>query len=157
MSCANLAGVRFQDKPANGPHCKQSSSSQPKSTLKSLAFTQRPVDSAPKAMQCKQDVLPAFFLSSTCPLGEQCKYPSMAPQVELKREIRGPCCRENAHEANCRLLNTSWRYYNIFVGISSPFFVYFHQFYHFLAVMISSGDLVSQPCAQWTWGLKYVL
>ena len=34
-------------------------------------------------------------------------------------------------EGNCRLLNSSRRYCNIFVGASSSFFKFFHQLYHF--------------------------
>ena len=71
LSCARLAGVPLQDKPANGPHIQQSPSSYPKSTLKSLAFAQGPMESTPEAMRCKQGVLVGFSHLSTCPLGER--------------------------------------------------------------------------------------
>ena len=72
----------------------------------------------------------------------------MVPQVVRKGGIKGPWYRNIVCEGNYRLLNSSRRYCNIFVGISNPFFMFLHQFYHFQAVMMSSGDLVSQRCAQ---------
>ena len=43
---------------------------------------------------------------------------------------------------NYWLLNSSWRYCNTTVGISSPFYMFFHQFYHSLDV----HDVKWQSC-----------
>ena len=81
--------------------------------------------------------------------------PFHAPQVEPEPGMEGPWYWDKLCEGNCQLLNSSRSH--IFVWISSPLFVFFHQFYYFQAVMMSSGDLVSQLCAQLRSRLKYAL
>ena len=72
----------------------------------------------------------------------------------LGTEPTGPAnqewCRVIVFRRIGRLLNPSRRYYNIFVQFSGHFCVSFRQFCFFLPVMLSSGDRVSQRCAQLT-------
>ena len=52
----------------------------------------------------------------------------MAPQVEPKGGIQGEGCGDMVCEENCRLLNSGRGKYNIIVGNSGPFFVFFINF-----------------------------
>ena len=71
----------------------------------------------------------------------------MASQVDPKRGLEGALYEDIVCEGICGLLSSSRRYCNITVWISSPFCLFFQKFYHFWAVMMSSGNLVCQPCA----------
>ena len=92
----------------------------------------------------------------------------MAPQVEPKRGIKVPWCWDIVCEENCRLLNSSRRYYNTFAGISSPFSVFFHHFLPFLGdhdvkwrpciSTLCSINIMAQVCFWRTWfGTQHIL
>ena len=99
-------------------------------------------------MRCEQGVFFAIFHVCMCPLGRQHARPSKAPQVEHICVIEGHWCRVIVFRRIGRLLNPSRRHYYIFVQFSGYFWVFFRQLCCFLPVMMSSGDPVSQRCAQ---------
>ena len=150
ISRAHLAGAPFRDKPANGPHIARGSSLYSQPTLASLTFVKGRLWSAPEAMRCEQGVFFAIFHFCMCPLGRQRARPSKAPQVEHISGIEGHWCQVIVFRRIGRLLNPGRRYYNIFVRLSRHFWVFFRQYCCFLPVMMSSGDRVSQRCAQLT-------
>ena len=108
-------------------------------------------------MRCEQGVFLAIFHFCMCPLGRQRTRPSKAPQVEHISGIEGHWCQVIVFRRSGRLLNPSRRYPNIFVRLSRHFWVFFRQYCCFLPVMMSSGDRVSQRCAQLTSRPKYVM
>ena len=144
---------RVHDSKTNPPmdpilHEALSLYSQP--TLASLTFVKGRLWSAPEAMRCEEGVFFAIFHFCMCPLGRQRTRLSKAPQVEHIGGVGGPQCQVIVFRRIGRLLNPSRRYYNIFVRLSRHFWVFFRQFCFFLPVMMSSGDRVSQRCAQLT-------
>ena len=147
---AHLAGLAKSDTPTNGPHIARGPSLCSPGSIASLTFVEGSLCSDPKAMRCEQGVFFAIFHFFMCPLGRQRARPSKAPQVEHICGIEGHWCQVIVFGRIGRLLNPSRRYYNIFVRLSRHFWVIFRQHCCFLPVMMSSGDRVSQRCAQLT-------
>ena len=144
-------GGRFSTKAlACGPQIARGPSLYCQPTLASLTFVKGRLWSAPDAMRCEQGVFFAIFHFCMCLLGRQRARPSKAPQVEHISGIEGHCCQAIVFRRIGQLLNASRRYYNIFVRLSRHFWVFFRQYCCFLPVMMSSGDRVSQRCAQLT-------
>ena len=150
ISGAHLAGAPFRDKPANGPHIARGPSLYSQPTLASLTLVKGRLWSAPEAMRCEQGVFFAIFHFCMCPLGRQRARPSKGPQVEHICGIEGHWCQVIVFRRIGRLLNPSRRYYNTFVRLSRHFWLFFRRFCCFLPVIMSSGDRVSERCAQLT-------
>ena len=100
-------------------------------------------------MRCKQGVLFEFFLPLAY-LGSGASnlpwHSKWTPSVESKGHGNKKKCVKgiagySIHARDIKIF---------FLGISSPFCVFFHQFYDFWAVMMSGADLVSRPCAELT-------
>ena len=88
-----------------------------------------------------------FSIFPRAPLGS-----GTSNQVDPGCGIKGPWYPDIMCEENCQLLNSIRRYCNTIVGSSSAICMFFHEFYQF-----SSGDLISQCCAQTTSSPTYVL
>ena len=84
------------------------------------------------------------------PTSEAARATFESAEVEHICGIGGHWCRVIVFRRIGRLLNPSRRYYNIFVYFSRHLCVFFRQYCRFLPVMMSSGDRVSQRCAQLT-------
>ena len=150
ISCAHLAGVRFQDVPINGPHIKWIASFEPQSTLDELIAAQKPMERTLEGLWCEQGVPLATFDFFTSPLGEQRMQPSEAPQVEAKRVFKGYWCRGEVCKRIRRLPNPSRRFSILFVGNGSKLVIFILPLCHLLAVMMSGGDSVRLSCSQLT-------
>ena len=147
---AHLAGPSLEAKAANGPHIAQARSPYSPQSIASLTSVEESLCGDPKAMRWEQGVCFVIFHIFMCPLGKQRSSPFKAPQVEHICGIIGHWCQVIVCKRIGRLLNPSRRYYNIFVRLSRHFWVFFRQYCCSLPVMMSSGDRVSQRCAQLT-------
>ena len=147
---AHLAGPSLQAKPANGPHIAQA----PFSILATINCKPN-LRGGKLVWRSQSDALGARcvfcnFRYFNVPTWEVALVTFQAPQVEHICGIRGHWCQVIVFRRIGRLLNPSRRYYNIFVRLSRHFWVFPRQYCFFLPVMMSSGDLVSQRCAQLT-------
>ena len=107
-------------------------------------------------MRCAPQVILGETRFFACPLGDFWERPNGAPQVDTKSQNEGQWSQGMMYQAMRRVPKPSRRNASIYTQGLISISLFFRQFCHFSAVMMSCGDLGSPRYAQMTSWPKYI-